>query len=313
MKTKFKFIMLLAICAILVASCSSAPDETAITPIPQALIAEGRLLPDSALDLSFTVSGQVDEVLVSDGQQVIKDQLLARLYDSAEAQSALASAQQEELAARQALDDYESAAKINLAQAKLDEIDAENRRKQARENYLSSKSREYTARLEEAEGNEALAEAALLRIEENEGLDPEEMDRLETRLRAAEAAVASAQAAIEALEIKAPMAGTIADVRIIHGQNVQAGEVVMAVADFSGWVVETDNLTETEVVDISVGQPAEVVLDALPDTVLEGEVVRINDRFEEKRGDITYTATILLRETDPLMRWGMTAAVQFAE
>ena len=82
-------------------------------------------------------------------------------------------------------------------------------------------------------------------------------------------------------------------------------------ADYSTWVVKTDNLTETDVVNLAVGQKVEVVLDALPEVTLSGEVTHINARFEEKRGDITYTVTILLSQTDPQMRWGMTAAVSF--
>jgi multidrug resistance efflux pump len=311
MKKKLSIIILLAVITGMLVACGSAPQEEVMVETPRVIIAEGRLLPVSVLDLSFTVSGQVDEVLVTDGESVRKDQVLARLVDSVQAQSALASAQQDALAAQQALDDYKAAAQVNLAQAQIEAILAGKRRTTALNNYNASKSRESTARLDESEGNLAIAEAALKRIEENDGLDPEQLNTLEARLNAAEAAVASAQAAIDALELKAPMAGTVADVRIIHGQRVQPGEVVMAVADFGEWVVETDNLTETEVVALSVGQSVDVVLDALPDVALQGEVVRINQRFEEKRGDITYTVTVVLKETDPLMRWGMTAAVRF--
>jgi multidrug resistance efflux pump len=313
MKKKLSIIILLAVITGMLVACGSAPQEEVMVETPRVIIAEGRLLPVSMLDLSFTVSGQVDEVLVTDGESVRKDQVLARLVDSAQAQSALASAQQDALASQQALDDYKAAAQVNLAQAQIEAILAGKRRTTALNNFNASRSRETTARLDEADGNLAIAEAALKRIEENDGLDPERLNTLEARLNAAEAAVASAQAAIDALELKAPMAGTVADVRIIHGQRVQPGEVVMAVADFSEWVVETDNLTETEVVALSVGQSVDIVLDALPDVALQGEVARINQRFEEKRGDITYTVTVVLKETDPLMRWGMTAAVRFVK
>jgi multidrug resistance efflux pump len=313
MKNKLSLFILLAIITALLAACGSPKADENAAPVSRDIIAEGRLLPVSALDLSFTVSGQVDEVLVEDGEEVRKDQALATLVDSAQAQSALASAEREALAAQQALDDYKAAAQVNLAQAQIEAILAGKRRTTALNNYNASKSRESTARLDEAEGNLEIAEAALQRIEENEGLDPERLNTLEAQLNAAQAAVDSAQAAIDALTIKAPMSGAIAAVRIIHGQRVQPGEVVMAVADFSEWVVETDNLTETEVVDITLGQAVEVVLDALPDVTLQGEVSRINQRFEEKRGDITYTVTVLLKETDPLMRWGMTAAVRFVK
>jgi hypothetical protein len=55
----------------------------------------------------------------------------------------------------------------------------------------------------------------------------------------------------------------------------------------------------------------EVVLDALPEKTFSGQVTQIDMVYEEKRGDTTYTATIVLDQFDPQMRWGMTAAVQF--
>jgi HlyD family secretion protein len=86
---------------------------------------------------------------------------------------------------------------------------------------------------------------------------------------------------------------------------------VITIADPTAWVVKTDNLTEIEVVKVEIGQPVKVVLDAFPGSVLAGEVTHINARFEEKRGDITYTVTIALAPGDLQMRWGMTAAVEF--
>ena len=73
------------------------------------------------------------------------------------------------------------------------------------------------------------------------------------------------------------------------------------------------NLTEIEVVDISLGQEVVVVADALPDLELTGTVDKIGDVFEEKRGDITYTVRIVLDEVDPRLRWGMTVVITFKE
>jgi multidrug resistance efflux pump len=86
---------------------------------------------------------------------------------------------------------------------------------------------------------------------------------------------------------------------------------VAVLADFSKWVVETDDLTEIEIPDVSVGQAVSVVPDALPDLKLSGTVERIKDVFEEKRGDITYTTRITLNQEDPKLRWGMTVVVTF--
>ncbi len=86
---------------------------------------------------------------------------------------------------------------------------------------------------------------------------------------------------------------------------------VMTIADLDTWVIKTDNLTEINVVAVNVGQKVEVVLDAMPDKTFNGEVTQIAMVSEEKRGDTTYTATIQLDQNDPLLRWGMTAMVQF--
>lgn len=109
------------------------------------------------------------------------------------------------------------------------------------------------------------------------------------------------------------MDGTVAGLSLQAGQQVGAGAPVLTLADFSTWIVKTENLTELEVSEVEVGQKVEVVLDALPGITMAGEVSHISTRFEEKRGDVTYTATIKLEQVDPRMRWGMTAAVRFTQ
>jgi multidrug resistance efflux pump len=302
--------------ALILVISACAPDDGSAeeipTPTPSAIISEGRLLPVSSLDMSFSVPGQVDQVLVKDGDMVKTGQVLARLETSSEAQSALAGAEKEALAAQQALDDYKAAADVNLAQGQINAILAKKKLTTARDNYFAGKSTESQARMDEAAGNLVIAEEDLKQLQENAGLDPDQIHTLEAQLNAANAALQNAQAAVDALTLKAAMPGTVSDIRIIPGQRIAAGEVVMAVADFTQWIVETDNLTEVEVVKVAEGQEVEIILDALPDEVLKGVVSNISSRFEEKRGDITYTVTAVLNEANPLMRWGMTAAVKFA-
>jgi hypothetical protein len=54
-----------------------------------------------------------------------------------------------------------------------------------------------------------------------------------------------------------------------------------------------------------------VTLDALPGVKLNGTIQSIGQTYSENQGDIVYEITILLNETHPAMRWGMTAAVNF--
>jgi HlyD family secretion protein len=306
-------ISLILVTAMLLSACASgkAAAEAAQTAEPDVLIAEGMLVPVKALDVSFSVSGQVHTVAVQDGQSVRTNQVLAQLDDVPEADAALAKARQELLDAQVALDDYKASGALNLAQGQLEVILSNSKYKNARDNYLDGRSTERKARMDEAEANLKLAEDAYAQLEANDGLDPDQLDALEARLASAQASLESAQAAVDALTLRASMNGTVVDVAIIPGQQVTSGELVMALADFSGWVVKTDSLTELEVVNVTEGQAVQVILDALPDTTLKGTVTNINERYEEKRGDVTYTVTVQLDETDPLMRWGMTAAVYF--
>jgi len=103
----------------------------------------------------------------------------------------------------------------------------------------------------------------------------------------------------------------VADLNARIGGSINAGERAVTVADFSQWLVQTTDLTEIDVVNLTEGQPVIVALDAIPDTELTGEILSIGQTFAENQGDIVYEVTILLTETHPAMRWGMTAAVNF--
>jgi hypothetical protein len=56
-----------------------------------------------------------------------------------------------------------------------------------------------------------------------------------------------------------------------------------------------------------------IYLDALPEAELEGTVMKIDQNFSEVQGDIVYEVTILLGDSVPGMRWGMTTEVKFSE
>ena len=143
------------------------------------------------------------------------------------------------------------------------------------------------------------------------GPDADQLAAAEARVAAAEATIASAEAALDNLELEATIDGTVVEQNLVVGQVVAPGTPVMRLADFSQMYVETDDLTELEVVEISEDQNASVVADALPEVTLNGVVEEIASVYEEKRGDITYTVRILLNEFDPRLRWGMTVAVTF--
>jgi multidrug resistance efflux pump len=100
--------LLLAASALILTACGGqdAVPTPQSTPLPvEAVIAEGHLVPNDDLTLSFTVRGKVAEILVEKGDMVHEGDVLVRLADREQAEAALASAQLELTTAQQAYDD----------------------------------------------------------------------------------------------------------------------------------------------------------------------------------------------------------------
>jgi len=194
--------------------------------------------------------------------------------------------------------------------------DAQEALDDALEDLNNAKSGPTDLRLTLAQADAVMAQASLedaqRRYEKvKTGPDADQVALAEARIQTAQAALNAAQTALANTELRATIAGTIADIKIKVGETAIPGAPAVSLADFSKWLVETDNLTEIEVVRVAQGQGATIKLDALPDAPLRGKVIEVSSVFEEKRGDVTYTVKIALDDTDPHIRWGMTAEVTF--
>jgi len=314
MKNKILLITLMIAGLFIISACS--PKSTPVVPTvestaPDTLIAEGKLFPINTLDQSFTISGTVSEILVEDGVSVEAGQVLARIAVSPEVTTAIARAQQEVLAAEQSLESLKNNANRELLLSKTAVFEWQEKVDDAQSEYDSDETDQNKAILDLAIENLKLAEEKFNKLDAGDGLDPDQVALAEARLETAKAALVSAESQINAFELKATMAGTIVDMALQPGQRIVPGTPVITIADFSNMVVKTDNLSELGIPSVKSGQKTEIIFDALPDITLTGEVIDINTRFEEKRGDVTYTVTILLDQLQPELRWGMTAAVYF--
>lgn len=127
----------------------------------------------------------------------------------------------------------------------------------------------------------------------------------------AQANLSAAQAALTNVELTAPFDGVVAGLDVKAGNSISAGQIAVTLADFSGWLVKTTDLTELDVVKIKQDQSVNVTLDAIPDTAFTGKVISIGQTYADKQGDIVYEVTVTLTEMNPAMRWGMTAVVKF--
>ncbi len=145
------------------------------------------------------------------------------------------------------------------------------------------------------------------------GPNSDQLALAQARLDNAKAQVSAAQDALNNFELTAPFDGLLADVSVDVGQQVGPQTVAVSVIDPSQWIVETNDLTELEVVKLAVGQKVTMVPDALPDLKLTGMIQTISGAFTKQGGDIVYNVRILVdNPVDQRIRWGMTVEATFA-
>jgi len=111
--------------SLIAAACGSGTATPAATKAPVVadsgvVIAEGRLQPKQYAAISFAVGGQIAEVLVSEGAQVKRDEVIIRLKNRESLQAEVSRADQERINADQALKDLKDTANVATAQALLD-------------------------------------------------------------------------------------------------------------------------------------------------------------------------------------------------
>jgi HlyD family secretion protein len=317
------------------------------------IISEGRVEPVRFVEIGFNASGLVSEVLVKQGDLVTAGQVIARLESSdaqtletaqAAATRELADANEALRAAQYALDVFDipsdikpltpsEAVRVTYEQLLKAREDYEpykyvNQRKQTTDRNEDCKIRngiekcKYTAKYLEKALDDAWAkyhkaidwldrEAALEKAKARLAEAEKNYNNLQNGARPEE--IAGTIASLADAELRAPFSGTVAKLDLKVGEPASVGTTALTLADFSKWVIKTTDLTEIDVVNVKQGQNATITLDALPDVELTGTVDAIGQTFSEKQGDIVYEVTVILNDTNPDLRWGMTAEVKFTK
>ena len=353
MKKKLYYLMLMGVLGSVLTACGSqqtadVPPTTIPASVkPDGIIAEGKLKPAQAANLSFQARGMVDEVNVTISDKVNKGDVLARLANASEAEAQLASANLELIGAQQAMDDLRETSGADLAQVVIDLKDAQETYDKAADylQYLLDsrkvpqtetrvfliqtwKGYEYQYKTKnfkgpapedwiiEAENDLALKKAKLDELQNTyermkDGADTDQLTLLEARLENAKAQVAAAESNLSNYVLIAPFDGEVADVAVEIGEQVGADSRAVSIVNTSSWVIETTDITELEVVDVAVGQNVTFTADALRDVTMQGVVTEISQSSFVENGDVIYTVRIAASDIDPRIKWGMTVEVTF--
>ena len=250
--------------------------------------ATGEITPETRVDISAKVVGEIINLPVVEGQDVRSGQLLLEiesdLYESARNQARAAVRQAEVSVRRQ---------EVQLADARRNM----RRTKELIEDGLVSQEALDTAQL--------ALDTAMVEVEAQQ----HSVEQYRSGLQRAEDDLARTT-------IRSPMDGTVIQLNAEQGETVVPGStnlpgsVIMTVADMSLLLAEVE-VSEVDVVNVALGQEAEVKVDALGTEPQKGHVVEIatSGRRDPTQGTIRFRVKVALDDPDPSLRPAMTAKV----
>jgi len=141
---------------------------------------------------------------------------------------------------------------------------------------------------------------------------PELRQVADSQLQGAQAALKVAQAALAQGTLAAPYNGAVAEINVLQGEFVQAGQPVITFATLDHLRIETTDLSERDIPKIKIGQNVEVRVEALNQD-FQGEILTISPVADTVGGDVVYKVTIELDKQTEGLLWGMSAEVTIGQ
>lgn len=272
--------------------------------------ATGEIKPKEYVELQAEISGVITDLYVKEGDFVEKSALLLKIdpvqtRSDVRAQEALLATAVSEARNQQAqISVQETNVERDIASVRLAEVEVENTTQNlslAKRNFDRKqglyKDRLISTDLYDAVKNDlvnaenalASAEARLIQTEAQLAVTRVILEQARTSYEAAKSRIEQQKALLERSQdllsktiIRSPLAGVITQMNVEVGERAVPGTLnnpaatLMVIADLS--VIEAEvEVDETDIVDLELGQPAVVKVDALPDTPLDGTVTEIGN------------------------------------
>jgi RND family efflux transporter MFP subunit len=139
---------------------------------------------------------------------------------------------------------------------------------------------------------------------------PHEIIEMEdARVQRAQASLEIAQANLAQGTLIAPHDGIVASVSVIPGEFVQSDQAVITLATLNDLQIETTDLSERDIPNVHLGDPANIFVEALNKNI-PGKVIRISPIADTVGGDVVFKVTIAPDTQPEGLLWGMTAEVE---
>jgi HlyD family secretion protein len=244
--------------------------------------ASGEVRPKTYVNIGANAFGKIVHLYVKEGDRVKAGQMLAQLEnvqpgaDVDAMQASLAAARTDAVAADAALNT--SVADLNRAKSDLEKSDLDWTRAQGLyKDALISKSD-----FDNQKATHQAAVAGLAQAQARVAQAKAQKDSADRRVGGAAANLTHADDVLKKTTYQAPFDGIITGLPVREGESVvigiqnSPGSVLMTLSDMSVITAEVQ-VDETDIVNVRLGQPAEVSIDAIPKKTFKGTVTQIGD------------------------------------
>ncbi len=262
-------------------------ESVEIRSLTEIVGASGKIQPVVSVEISADITGKIVKVAVEEGDAVAPGDLLMQI-DPTQFREALRSAEAQHQSALARLDE---------ARASLEQQELEWRRARALHESQDISDRDFESR----RASYKLAQARLVSAERS-------VDQAAAYLEQQRDQLAKT-------EIRSPMTGVVvrrnADVGEIALASTMSVQVLMEIADLSVMEVEVD-VDETEIPKVTIGQEAEVEIDAFPGAKFPGRVTEIanSPRQGGSNQGVDFRVVITLEGTRENLRPGLSASAE---
>ena len=244
--------------------------------------ASGEIKPKTYVNIGANAYGKITHLYVKEGDHVKRGQLLAQIdnvqsaADLSANQAALQGAETDALAADAGL--KTSQADLLRAQADYDRYKLDWERAQSLyKDGLISKS-DFDSR-KNAWGT---ADAGLTQAQARVAQAKAQKESSDKHVTQAHANLARVTDVLQKTTYAAPYDGVVTNLPVREGESVVVGiqnalgSTLMTIADMSIITAEV-KVDETDIVNVNLGQPAEVTIDAIPKKIFHGKVTEIGN------------------------------------
>lgn len=243
----------------------------------------GQIKPKTYVNIGATAFGRITHLYVKEGDHVKKGQILATI-ENVQPESSVAAQKASIDAAKTDINSFiaaENTAKANVdhAKADLDQKALDYKRAQSLYKDQLIAKQDFDAKkaaydLDVASVAQAVASLAQAKAQ---------TDSARGHLGSAVATLRSDQDALSKTVSIAPFSGLVTNLPVREGETVVVGiqnaegSTLMTIADMSVVTAEV-KVDETDIVNVAMGQEADVTVDAIPGKVFKGHVTEVGDQ-----------------------------------